>query len=111
MRAIPATNPRRRPRQARAQATGGIDLNERRVIRIEVPADTEIEFNWIAVPGAPGTLVTGYRWVLDPKDGDIFDETPRTTDSDFDRWSSWSLSELRWLTPKFPAAPGADRRG
>jgi hypothetical protein len=93
---------------SRTQPTGGIDLDERRVFRLEIPADVPMEFNWHAEPGAPGTLVTGYRWILDPIDGDIFDESPRENEDDVNRWSSWSISETRTSIGPFTAEVGEE---
>jgi hypothetical protein len=91
---------------SREQLAPGID--PQRFFQLEVPADVPVEFNWFANPGAPGTQVTGYRWVLDPIDGDIFDETPRENDNDVNRWSSWSISELRTVVGPFAAAAGEE---
>jgi hypothetical protein len=93
---------------ARTQLAGGIDLSERAVVRIEAPAGIPVEFNWSATPGAQGTLISGYRWVLDPIDGDIFDETPRQSEDDVNRWSGWSLTETRALVGPFVVGTETD---
>ena len=71
---------------------GYFDLSESRVVRIQVPEGEPIPFNWDAVP-ATGTVLAGFRWVLDPIDGDIFNEAARENDTQTYRWSSWSTSE------------------
>ncbi len=71
---------------------GSFDPSEARVVRVQVPEGEPITFNWDAVP-AQGTVLAGFRWVLDPIDGDIFNEAQRENDSQTYRWSSWSTSE------------------
>jgi hypothetical protein len=57
-------------------------------IRIEVPANEEITFNWIGVAGN-GAEVRGYRWTLDIDD--LSDNTPRSNErTDVTRWSAQS---------------------
>jgi hypothetical protein len=71
--------------------TGSFDLSENRVVRLEVPEADPVPFFWEARAVA-GTVISGYRWALDIED--VFNETPREQDSQTDRWSSWSTSEL-----------------
>jgi hypothetical protein len=76
---------------SRTQQVGSFDLSENRVVRLEVPEGDAVPFNWEAL-AVPGTVISGYRWALDIED--VFNETPREDDSQTDRWSSWSTSEL-----------------
>lgn len=94
------------------QAAGGIEIEEHRVRRIEVGADPKnlVDFHWSAVPGAEGTEINGYRWVLDPLGGDIFDETPRETDQQTYRWSTWSQTETEAFLGPFTADFGEEVR-
>jgi len=75
----------------RSQQIGSFDLSESRVVRLEVPEGDPVPFFWEARE-VPGTVISGYRWALDIED--VFNETPRENDSQTDRWSSWSTSEL-----------------
>jgi hypothetical protein len=74
-------------------ARGSFDLSESRVVHLEVPEGQPIPMNWDNANLSVGTVAAGFRWVLDPIDGDIFNETPRDNDSQTYRWSSWSLTE------------------
>ena len=69
--------------------TGGFSTDSAREVRLELPADVPVTFNWFAQPSV-GLAVTGYRWVLDPVSLD--DETPRKNKNDTGHWSPWSLS-------------------
>lgn len=91
---------------ARCQSVGSFDLSEERVVRLEVPADEPIPFFWEATIGVSGTTVAGYRWVLDPIDGDIFNETQRERDDQTYRWSTWSLNEVSATVGPFSADEG-----
>jgi hypothetical protein len=75
----------------RKQSFGGIDPT--RFVRLEIPADNAVTFNWFAEPpaGAAGTVITGYRWALDIDD--ISNEDDREDDNDFKHWSPWSAEE------------------
>jgi len=70
-------------------ATGGYLNDPSRYIKVEVPADQRVTFNWMAAP-PEGAAMRRYRWVLDLTDLD--DETPREDTNDWYHWSSWSLS-------------------
>jgi hypothetical protein len=91
---------------SRTQVAGGLNLDPSRWIRLEIPPDLPIVINWTADPGAPGTFVTDYRWVLDPVDGDWTDETPRQDENDVNRWSDWSIDENRAVLGPFYAPQG-----
>lgn len=69
--------------------TGGYLNDPSRYIRVEVPADQKVTFNWFATP-PPGAAMRRYRWVLDLPDLD--DETPRENVNDWYHWSPWSLT-------------------
>jgi hypothetical protein len=71
-------------------ATGGYVNDPNRYIRIEVPADRELQISWFATP-PPGATMRRYRWVIDLLDLD--DETPRSGPADWYHWSAWSLNE------------------
>jgi hypothetical protein len=66
---------------------------DRKVIRLQVPADRPITFNWFAEPSA-GANIAWYRWVLDLNLlGSLDDETPRSDeDTDWYHWSAKSNS-------------------
>lgn len=84
-------------------ATGGISLDPVGFIRTEVPAAQVVKFNWFAT-AASGGFVTGYRWLVD---GDIGDETPRTSeDGDLNHWSQWSTLATGVRLPAFTLPPG-----
>lgn len=68
------------------------NLDEERVAHLPVPVGSTVHFDWEAT-AAVGSEITAYRWVLDPVDGDIGDETQRDRDDQYYRWSSWSLAE------------------
>jgi hypothetical protein len=85
---------------ARTQFAGGISLNPSRIYTLEFPADEPIKFNWFAVPDV-GAIITGYRWAVDIEGQDIGNETPRTDDSDFSHWSSYSLNETSAIIGPF----------
>ena len=97
---------------------GSFDLSESRVVHLEVPELQPIPMNWIVPPPSPpedpngglspGTQLAGYRWVLDPIDGDIFNETPRENDQQTYRWSSWSLSETSTILGPFSVGNNPD---
>jgi hypothetical protein len=84
----------------------GFVLDERYVGRLAFLSDTQLPFSWSAVPKAQGTTISGYRWVLDPIDGDLFDETPRESEEQTNRWSSWSLLETGTTLGPFTVEPG-----
>jgi hypothetical protein len=80
-----------------------------RTVRLEFPEARPLTINWKADPCLDGTLVTSYRWVFDPTDGDIYDETPRENENQTYRWSVWSLYETRATVGPFQAQqPGDD---
>lgn len=89
----------------RTQPTGSFDLSENRVVKLEVPEGDPVPFFWEATP-VQGTLISGYRWALDIED--VFNETPRENDSQTDRWSSWSLTELSTTIGPFYAEADTD---
>lgn len=61
---------------------------EQYIIKLELPAQQPITFNWIGVAG-PGADVRGYRWALDIDD--LSDQTPRTNErEDLRHWSQES---------------------
>lgn len=75
---------------------GSFDLSESRVVHLEIPEGQLVTMNWFIDPDAEallGAIPAGFRWELDPIDGDIFNETPRDNESQTYRWSSWSLDE------------------
>lgn len=56
-------------------------------IKLEIPADRALTFNWFA-QAPPGSTIEYYRWMVD---GNVADETPRTKESsDFIHWSQKS---------------------
>lgn len=75
------------------QPTGGFRISEQDVVRLDFVQGRPVAFNWSAEVEVPGTEIRGYRWVLDPPDQDISDETPRDNERQTWRWSSWSLYE------------------
>lgn len=87
-------------------APSGFNLDERYVGRMAFLSETQLTFSWSAVPKVQGTTISGYRWVLDPIDGDLFDETPRESEGQTNRWSSWSLFEIKATLGPFTVEPG-----
>lgn len=81
----------------RTQSFGGIDPT--RFVRLEIPADAAITFNWFATSPTPGPIITGYRWALDIED--ISDDTERENEDDLKHWSAWSTEEQSTTLPKF----------
>src|SRR5262245_27757815 len=73
-------------------SSASLDLSPTRVTPVTVPSGEGITFFWQATP-PPGASVVGYRWVLDPVNGDLGDETPRDDDTQTYRWSGWALVE------------------
>ena len=69
-----------------------LDTSPERYGRMSLPSGEPIRFDWKATP-QPGTALAGFRWVLDPPNGEIGDETPRENDSQTYRWSPWALAE------------------
>lgn len=70
------------------------DPNDRKVIRVQVPAGVPIDFRWVA-RSPVGATITGYRWVQSRKDSqvDLDDPTPRSDELlDKYHWSRWSNS-------------------
>ena len=53
-------------------------------VKLEVPADRQITFNWFAEP-PPGATIEYYRWKVD---GNVSDETPRSNETT--DWIHWS---------------------
>ncbi|HEV8479767.1 MAG TPA: hypothetical protein VGR66_03145 [Candidatus Eisenbacteria bacterium] len=73
-------------------SASSVDLSPSRLNHVPMPSGEVFRFNWSATP-PPGGTVVGYRWVLDPVNGDLSDETPRDNDSQTYRWSGWALEE------------------
>ena len=69
-----------------------MDLSPERYAHLAIPTGEAVRFDWNAIP-QPGSSVLGYRWVLDPVNGDIGDETPRSSDTQTYRWSQWAFAE------------------
>ncbi len=92
----------------RTQSAGGISLDPSRIVSIEVPEGVNVAFRWSGQPNT-GSTITGFRWALDLANGDITDETPREDDLDFDRWSTWSLSETQATVGPFTGAVDSTR--
>jgi hypothetical protein len=86
----------------------GFLLDEKYVAGLTFVPDEELRLNWFAQPRVQGTTVRAYRWVLDPLDGDIFDETPREYPEQTNRWSEWSLLETNVVLGPFAAEPGME---
>jgi hypothetical protein len=83
--------------------TGGFDLAESRIFRLEVPADERVVFNWVAAP-PPGSEIKRYRWVMDLVD--LSDETARSNEAtDWYHWSTWSLNTTSATIGPFPPLP------
>jgi hypothetical protein len=83
--------------------TGGYSTDPTRYFNVEVPADTRVNFFWIATP-PPGADIRFYRWVLDLED--LTDETPRTSElSDWYHWSSRSLQTISATIGPFGTDP------
>ena len=89
------------------QPAGTYELSDRLLQRIDFVPGQDVHFQWQAVPWT-GTEVTGYRWVLDPINGDLSDETPRQDESQTWRWSDWALSEREATVGPFEGGAGAD---
>jgi hypothetical protein len=89
---------------------GSFDLSESRVFNLEVPENQPVPMNWFVDDSglSPGTVRAGFRWELDPIDGDIFNETPRDNDQQTYRWSSWSLDEMSTVLGPFTASGNSD---
>ena len=69
-------------------SSGGYDPT--REVRLEVPADQPVRFNWTAT-APPGANIRRYRWVLDLID--LTDQTPRDDEArDWYHWSQWSIN-------------------
>src|SRR5262249_51498089 len=88
---------------------GSFDLS--RVVHLEIPEGQPIPMNWFIDPDAEallGSTPAGFRWVLDPLDGDIFNETPRDNESQTYRWSSWSLDETSAILGPFSVTGNPD---
>jgi len=77
-------------------STGGFSLDLSRAIQLQVPAEQPVTFNWTA-EASPGSMMKGYRWVLDLADLD--DETPRVDHNDVLHWSPWSQSTAATVGP------------
>jgi hypothetical protein len=92
-------------------ARGSFDLSESRVVHLEIPEGQPIQMNWVVDPDAEarlGAIVAGFRWEIDPIDGDIFNETPRDNDSQTYRWSSWSLTEMSTVVGPYKVTGNPD---
>ena len=89
------------------QSVGTPDLSEHLVQKLQFVPGKSIRFQWDAVPWI-GTQLTGYRWILDPLNGDLSDETPRRNETETWRWSDWALSEREATIGPFEGAPGQD---
>src|SRR5262249_48713049 len=90
---------------------GSFDLSESRVVKLEVPEGQPIPMNWFINKEAEdnlGTIPAGFRWELDPLDGDIFNETPRDNEAQTYRWSSWSLTEQSTVLGPFAVTGNPD---
>ena len=84
------------------------DVSTPRLVQVPALAGEPVRFDWEAIP-APGTAIVAYRWVLDPVNGDLTDETPREHDDQTYRWSNWSVTEKAALLGPFDAAPEQDQ--
>jgi hypothetical protein len=73
-------------------SSSSIDLSPSRIAHVTIPSGEQVRFNWKAT-AATGGIVVGYRWVLDPLNGDLTDETPRDNDNQTYRWSAWAAAE------------------
>jgi hypothetical protein len=89
------------------QGNGSLDVSDARLVRASVPSGEPYRIDWIAQP-AQGAEIVGYRWVLDPPDGDLSDETPRERDDQTYRWSGWSVAERAVVLGPFTATPERD---
>lgn len=87
--------------------SASMDVSEARVFHIAIPAATTVRFDWSAEP-PPGGEISAYRWILDPVNGDISDETPRDNESQTYRWSSWALESRSATLGPFPGNPALD---
>ena len=81
-------------------SSSSVDLSPSRIVHVSIPSGEVVRFDWSAV-AATGGVVVGYRWVLDPPDGDITDETPRDNDNQTYRWSSWAVAERSVIVGPF----------
>lgn len=84
------------------------DVSDARLVHVPALAGEPVRFDWEAIP-APGTAIASYRWVLDPVNGDLTDQTPRQSDDQTYRWSNWSVAEKVALLGPFNAAPELDQ--
>ncbi len=70
-------------------------------VRLEVPGNTKLTFNWNATP-PPGADIAWYRWRID---GDVDDETPRTNEAtDWYHWSQKSINTISCQIGPFTTA-------
>ncbi len=78
------------------------DPADRKVIRVQVPADRPITFNWFAEPTA-GAQIKSYRWVVDLNvRGNLSDNTERTNEVlDIYHWSQKSNNTTFATMPPF----------
>ena len=76
----------------KTQTTGGIITDPSKFPTIEIPPGLRLAFHWSAATSS-GSGISGYRWVVDIKEGNIADETARVDDADVNHWSTWSLNE------------------
>ena len=74
------------------QASGDVDLS------YEIPTQP-LEIGWLALP-QPGTLITGYRWTLDPKDTSNLAGEKKGPN----HWTAWGLQNTSTTVGPFPAA-------
>ena len=72
--------------------SSAFDLSPNRAFPCTVPSGEPVRFDWTATP-PPGGQIAAYRWVFDPVNGDLTDETPRQSDDQTYRWSTWALEE------------------
>jgi hypothetical protein len=73
--------------------------NPIRWIKLDVPFNTGITFNWFAQTD-PGAQIAFYRWKLG---GDVSDDTPRSNETtDIGHWSTPSLNTVSALVGPFP---------
>jgi hypothetical protein len=88
--------------------SGGYSTSSDRIVRVEVPANQAIRWNWFATP-PEGALTRRTRWKLDDV-VELGDERPRTNElTDLYHWSQWqSLGQVPddAFSVALPAFPG-----
>jgi hypothetical protein len=84
--------------------TGGYNTDPATFLKIEVPAERVLQFNWVATP-ENNRVIKQYRWAVDIER--LEDNSARTDErTDWKHWSRWSLVNVSARVGPFEGREG-----